>query len=424
VSYRYLEEQRWNYYLVVIPITVFMTIFLIWAYFAEIDESVKGTGKVIPSGQTRLLQHLEGGIITDILIAEGDTVTEGKVLFRIQNQQFISSKKENIIKLTAYKAKIARITALLQKRDSITFDKEMIQSIPQIVENETQIFYGQKKKYDSEISVLDEQLSQKKAQLKELEIKLANLSIEYSISLENMKIQDELNKKSAISREKYLQSLASKQRLYTQMEESRYTIPVIKKEIEEWNKKIEGKMFDIRSGLLQESNEVQLEIKKLEEIIETDIDRDVRIGVTSPTKGIVNKINYNTVGGIVKSGDTIAEISPLDDELMIEAKINTSDRAYIHPGQDVSIEITAYDSSKYGLVKGKLIGISPDSSTDEKGNSFYMIKVRADDYKFDEDSPILIGMTANVNILTGKRTILHYLLKPMKDIKQKALNEH
>ncbi len=401
-----------------------MTIFLIWAYFAEIDESVKGTGKVIPSGQTRLLQHLEGGIITDILIAEGDTVTEGKVLFRIQNQQFISSKKENIIKLTAYKAKIARITALLQKRDSITFDKEMIQSIPQIVENETQIFYGQKKKYDSEISVLDEQLSQKKAQLKELEIKLANLSIEYSISLENMKIQDELNKKSAISREKYLQSLASKQRLYTQMEESRYTIPVIKKEIEEWNKKIEGKMFDIRSGLLQESNEVQLEIKKLEEIIETDIDRDVRIGVTSPTKGIVNKINYNTVGGIVKSGDTIAEISPLDDELMIEAKINTSDRAYIHPGQDVSIEITAYDSSKYGLVKGKLIGISPDSSTDEKGNSFYMIKVRADDYKFDEDSPILIGMTANVNILTGKRTILHYLLKPMKDIKQKALNEH
>ncbi|MDY0117526.1 MAG: HlyD family type I secretion periplasmic adaptor subunit [Sulfurimonadaceae bacterium] len=424
MSYRYIEEPKWNYYYFVLPIISFMTIFLIWAAFAEIDESVKGIGKVIPSGQTRLLQHLEGGIIKDILVAEGDAVAEGQILFRIQNQYFISEKKENIIKLIAYKAKLERITALLQKRVSVTFDKEMTESIPQIIENEIQIFYGQKKKHDSEISVLNEQLSQKKAQSREFEIKLENLSMEYSLSLENMKIQDQLMKKGAISREKYLQNLSSKQRLYTQMEEARYTIPVIKKEIQEWNKKIEGKMFEIRSGLLQESNEVQLEIKKLQEVIETDIDRDVRIGVASPTKGLVNKIYYNTVGGIVKSGETIAEISPLDDELMIEAKINTADRAYIHPGQDVSIEITAYDSSKYGLVKGKLIGISPDSSTDERGNNFYTIKVRANDYSFDDDSPILIGMTANVNILTGKRTILHYLIKPLKDIKQKALNEH
>lgn len=424
MSYRYLQEEQWNYHLFVLPIIVFMTTFLVWAYFAEIDESVKGTGKVIPSGQTRLLQHLEGGIITDILVAEGDAVAEGEVLFRIQNQYFISGKKENIIKLAAYKAKLTRITALLEDKQSITFDKEMTKNISQIIENEIQIFYGQKKKRDSEISVLDEQLSQKKAQLKELEVRLSNLSIEYNLSLENMKIQDELNKKGAISREKYIQGLSLKQKLYTQMEETRYTIPVIRREIEEWNKKIEAKMFEIRSQLLQESNEAQIEIKKLEEVIETDIDRDIRIGVTSPTKGVVNKINYNTIGGIVKSGDTIAEISPLDDELMIEAKINTADRAYIHPGQNVSIEITAYDSSKYGLVKGKLIGISPDSSTDESGNNFYTIKVRADDYQFDENSPILIGMTANVNILTGKRTILHYLLKPMKDIKQKALNEH
>lgn len=400
-----------------------MTVFLIWAYFAEIDESVKGTGKVIPSGQTKMLQHLEGGIITDILVAEGDAVAEGEVLFRIQNQYFISGKKENIIKLTAYKAKLLRISALLQNEAHVVFDQDMRRSIPQIIENETQIFYGQKKKYDSEISVLHEQLSQKQAQLQELEVKLANLSIEYDLALQNMKIQDELNKKGAISREKYLQYLSSKQKLYTQTQEIRYTVPIIKKEIGEWNKKIESKTLEIRSELLKESSDVQIEIKKLQEIIEADIDRERRINVTSPTKGIVNKIYYNTIGGIVRSGDTIAEISPLEDELMIEAKVSTADRAYIHPGQDVSIEITAYDLSKYGLVKGKLLGISPDSSTDEKGNSFYTIKVKADDYKFDENSPILIGMTANVNILTGKRTVLHYLLKPMKDIKQKALNE-
>nr|WP_321265559.1 HlyD family type I secretion periplasmic adaptor subunit [uncultured Sulfurimonas sp.] len=424
MSYRYLEERDWNYRFFVLPIIVFMSVFLIWSYFAEIDESVKGVGKVIPSGQTRLLQHLEGGIITDILVAEGDVVEKAEVLFKIKNQYFISEKKENIIKLIAYQAKFKRITALLHDEKELSFDEETKESIPLIVENEVAIFKSQKRRNNSELSILQEQLNQKKAKLTELEIRLENLSIEYKLSQESMKIKEELSKKGAISKENYLQSLSSKQKLYTQLQEIRYSIPVLKTEIQEFFNKIDSKKLDIRSKLLQENSEVQVEIKKLQEIMQTDLDRDARIGVKSPTKGIVNKINYNTIGGIVKSGDTIAEISPLDDELMIEAKINTADRAYIYPGQNVSIEITAYESSKYGLVKGKLIGISPDSSSDDKGGSFYTIKVKADNYRFDENSPILIGMTANVNILTGKRTILHYLLKPMKDIKYKALTEH
>lgn len=424
MSYRYLEEKNWNYRFFVLPIIVFMSVFLVWAYFAQIDESVKGVGKVIPSGQTRLLQHLEGGIITDILVAEGDVVKQGQVLFKIKNQYFISEKKENIIKLTAYQAKLKRITALLQDEKEINFDEQMLESIPLIVKNELEIFDSQKRRNESELSILKEQLNQKKAQLKELEIRFDNLSIEYNLSQQNMEIQEELSKKGAISKEKYLQNLSVKQKLYTQLQEIRYTIPVLKTEIQEFFNKINSKKLDIRSKVLQENSDVQIEIKKLQEVMQTDVDRDARIGVSSPTKGIVNRINYNTIGGIVKSGETIAEISPLDDELMIEAKINTADRAYIYPGQDVSIEITAYESSKYGLVKGKLVSISPDSSTDDKGGSFYTIKVRADNYRFDENSPILIGMTANVNILTGKRTILHYLLKPMKDLKYKALTEH
>jgi len=424
MSYRYLEQREWNYRFFVLPIIVFITTFLVWAYFAQIDESVKGVGKVIPSGQTKLLQHLEGGIITDILVAEGDVVEKGQVLFKIKNQYFISEKKENIIKLKALQAKLKRITALLQDEKELKFSKETIKSIPLIVENEVAIFKSQKRRNNSEISILKEQLNQKKAKLKELQVRLENLSIEYNLAQESMKIQEQLNKKGAISKENYLQSLSSKQKLYTQLQETRYTIPILKTEIKEFFNKIDSKKSDIRSKQLQENNEVQVEIKKLQEIIQTDIDRDARIGVASSTKGIVNKINFNTIGGIVKSGETIAEISPLDDELMIEAKINTADRAYIYPGQDVSIEITAYESSKYGLVKGKLISISPDSASDDKGGSFYTIKVRADNYKFDDNSPILIGMTANVNILTGKRTILHYLLKPMKDIQYRALTEH
>ncbi len=424
MSYNYAEERNLNYHFFIVPIMLFMVTFIIWAYFSEIDESVKGSGKVIPSGQTRLVQHLEGGIIKDILVAEGDSVLAGETLFRIQNQYFISNRQENMIKLAAYKAKLIRIKALINNQDTVNFEKEMVENISQIIENEVQIFYGEKKKHHSQVSVLQEQLLQKKAQLRELEVKLENLSIEYNLALESLKIQEELSKKGAISRERYLQHFAAKQKIYTHMEETRYSIPVIRQEIEEWNKKIEGKLFEIKSELLQQSNEVHIEIKKLEEIIKADIDRDKRIEVVSPTKGVINKIHFNTIGGIVKSGETIAEISPLDDELMIEAKINTTDRAYIYPGQDVSIEITAYDFAKYGLLKGKLVSISPDSTADEKGNNFYMVKVKAHKYQFDENSPILIGMTANINILTGKRTVLQYLLKPMKDISYKAFKEH
>lgn len=424
MNYMYTQKQNWNYRLVTIPIIAFTTIFFIWAYFAEIDESVKGNGKVIPSGQTRLIQHLEGGIITHILVNEGDTVQEGDVLFRIENQYFISEKKENSIKLIALKAKLIRIDALLSDAETPIFDKEMLTNIPQIIQSEREIFREQKNKYTSQISVLKSQLQQKEADLKELQVRLENLTLEYNLALENMKIQEELVYKKIISKEKFLQHQSAKQKIYTQFQEAKFKIPVVNREIEEWKKKIEGKSFEIRTELLQENSESQIEIQKLQEAIKTHIDRDKRMDVLSPTKGIINKINYNTIGGIVKSGEIIAEVSPIDEDLMIEAKINSSDRAYIHPKQDVSIEITAYDYSKYGLLDGKLISISPDSTADELGNSYYTIKVRANNYNFDENSPILIGMSANVNILTGKRTVLYYLLKPIKSIKYNALREH
>lgn len=424
MSYIYFENNTWNHRFVTYPIIAFTTVFFIWAYFAQIDESVKGSGKVIPSGQTRLIQHLEGGIISQILINEGDTVEKGQVLFRIENQYFISEKKENNIKLISLQAKLNRINALLENKSMPLFDKNMQNTIPNIIKNEIAVFEEQTKNFKSQISVLKNQLQQKHADLKELEVRLENLSLEYNLTLENMKIQQELVKKKIISREKFLQHLTSKQKIYTQLQEARFKIPIVKKEVEEWEKKIEGKSFEIRTKLLEESNKTQVEIKQLQEAINTYIDRDKRMNVLSPTKGIINKIYYNTIGGIVRSGETIAEVSPIEDDLMIEAQINTSDRAYIHPKQKVSIEITAYDYSKYGLLDGQLISISPDSKTDEQGNNFYTIKVKANNYKFDEDSPILIGMSANVNILTGKRTVLYYLLKPIKNIKYKALKEH
>jgi len=249
--------------------------------------------------------------------------------------------------------------------------------------------------------------------------------MEYDLARKNMTIQNSMREKKVISEEKYLQHLANKQKIFTQLEEARYTIPSVKSEIQEYTSKIASEKSKIRSELLQELNEVVIEIQKLQETIKTHKDRELRTGIVSPVNGVVNKLHYHTIGGIIKAGESVAEISPIEDELMIEAKVKASDRAYIYPGQKVSIEVTAYNFARYGMINGELIGISPDSTTDEKtGENYYSLRIKANRYEFDADSPILIGMTVNVSILTSKRTVLEYILKPMRDIGNKAFQEY
>ncbi|MFT7003125.1 MAG: adhesin transport system membrane fusion protein, partial [Sulfurimonas sp.] len=259
MSHMYFEDKTWNHRLVTFPIMAFTAMFFIWSYFAEIDESVKGSGKVIPSGQTRLIQHLEGGIISHILVNEGDSVTKGQVLFRIENQSFISEKQEKKIKLISYKAKLNRLKALIENKDEPTFTKEMLENIPKIVQNEKEAFREQKNNFKSQISVLENQLGQKYSDLKELEVRFENLSLEYDLSVENIIMQEKLSKKKIISREKFLQHLSSKQKIYTKLEEVRFKKPIVEKEIKEWKNKIDGKAYDIKTKLLEESNEIQVE---------------------------------------------------------------------------------------------------------------------------------------------------------------------
>jgi HlyD family secretion protein/adhesin transport system membrane fusion protein len=420
----FLERKDFNYYVVVVPIMAFVTVFLLWATFAQIDETVKAQGKVIPSTQTKILQHLEGGIVSEILVAEGAHVKAGQVLYKIENQYFISQRAESEFALLANQAKQRRIKALLENK-ALQYPQNVQEKIPNIIDNEMSIFYEMKNKINLQIAIINEQLNQKKLQLREYEVRLENLTLEYNLAVENMKIQDELRNKKVISQEKYLQHLSSKQKLFTQLEEARYTIPAIKQEIKEYEAKIANEQSKIKAELLKEYNEVELEIQKLNESIKAHRDREARTSIVSPVNGIVNKLYYHTKGGIIKPGETVAEISPLEDELMIEAKVRASDRAFIYPGQKVSIEVTAYNFAKYGMIEGELIGISPDSTVDEvTKESFYTVRIKADRYMFDQNAPILIGMTVRVNIMSDKKTIMQYLLKPLRDIGYRAFKEY
>lgn len=423
MSNKLFEETKWNYYVSVVPIMLFFIAFISWSSFSEIDEVVRGTGKVIPSGQTKVLQNLEGGIISGIKVQEGDKVSKGEVIYSLSNEFFKADLKSKEIDLLVYKASIIRLEASIDEKESLSFPKELEEKIPDIINNEKRIFDEDLSNKKAKIDIARDQLSQKKYKLKEAQTKFENLSLELNLAQANMKILESLYKKKVVSKKEYIAELSKKQNIVTKLSETRNSIPIIKEEIEEAKKKIQTVKSDIRTKHLQKYSMLKAEINKLVERNKANTDREIRKDVVSPVNGIVNKLYFYTVGGIVKPGDKMAEITPLEDSLTIEARVSTSDRALIWAGQNVSVEITAYDFSKFGLLTGKLISISPDSFEDRNGNVFYIVKVKANANQFAPDLPILPGMVANINILTGKKTILQYLIKPLKDISKNALSE-
>lgn len=420
---RLFEEKNWNYYTTVIPIMIFFTIFLSWATFSEVDEAIKGTGRVVPSGQTKVIQNLEGGIISAILVEEGKTVKKGDIIYNLSNAFFSSEFVTKEIDLLSLQAVLVRLEALIDNKTTIEFPDELKKKIPDIIENETRIFYEDLENNQRKVDIAKDQYNQKDYKLRETKIRFNNLSIELNLAMENMKILDELLNKKVASKKEYILELSKKQNIVTQIDETRNSIPILQEEIEESKKKIASVESENRSKQLSKYSEIKTEINKAIEKNKANVDREQRKSVISPVNGIINKLYFYTEGGIVKPGDKMAEITPIEDSLTIEAKIKSSDRAFIWEGQDVSVEITAYDFSKYGLLNGKLISISPDSFEDRNGSIFYIAKIKADVNQFAPDLPILPGMVANVNILTGKKTVLQYIIKPLKDISKNALSE-
>ena len=411
-------ENGWNHRFVTVPIVVLAAIFIVWASFSEVDELVRGSGKVIPSSQKKILQHLEGGIVEKIYVREGERVKKGDAIYKLKNSSTKSDSKQKEITLRSLHLKESRLNAQINFKNSFDLNQSSSQ-----VENEIAILKSEMQNYQEERSILQDELDQNRLEKKRKSDKLKNLKAQYNTQKENLKILKKLMAKGAASKKQYLEELAKSQSLETEMGEIKNSIPMITGKIKSSLTKIKKLRSEKKSSWLKELNDVRLKIEQLSQRKLASKDREIRKIITAPVNGIVQKLYFHTIGGIVKAGDRVAEITPVDDILIIEAKIKTNDRGNIIIDQNVSIDITAYSYTKYGLLNGKLISISPDSFTQQNGNSFYQVKVKADHYSFAPDKPILPGMVANINIKTGKKTIMQYLLKPLKDIRQNALSE-
>ncbi len=416
-------ESKWNYRLVYIPIVLFMSVILVYSYYAKLDEVVRAQGKVIPSSQNQIIQHLEGGIVANIYVKEGEIVEKGDKLYLLSQEFFTSDKNSKEMELLASKVKEKRLLALSQDKSRLVLDQKELKEIPSIVSNEKHIFQNERNNYKKHLALLEDELQAKKLELIEKSSKLINVQVELNIADENVKIQENLVRKGAASRKEYLLELAKKQSLYTAVESLKNSIPITKEEIKQAKKKIETFRYEAHTTFLKELSDVRVNIKKLNQSSSASDDRESRKLIVSPVKGVINKLYFHTIGGIIKPGDKVAEITPLDDILIIEAKVKPKDRAQIYIDQNASVEITAYDYSKYGMLDGNVISISADSFVDNNGLVYYEVKIKTDKNSFGKNEIIRSGMVANINILTGKKSILEYVLKPIKDIKKNSLGE-
>ncbi|TSJ57626.1 HlyD family type I secretion periplasmic adaptor subunit [Atlantibacter subterranea] len=407
-------------------ILAFFIAAITWASLAEIDEVTRGEGKAIPSSRLQKIQNLEGGIVAEVYAREGEVVQAGAPLLRLDDTRFKSNAGETEADRMALEARIQRLTAQLNDAESLTISDEIQKRAPDIAQGELELFASMKKRIQSEIAGLDEQLIQKKQELLDFEAKKVQYRNSLGLLQQEINMSEPLVAKGAISKVEVLRLRRSEVETRGQLDSVALAIPRAQAAINEIESKVAETRGRYRSEALAQLNEARTDLSKLEASGKAIEDRVNRTLVTSPVRGIVQQMLVNTIGGVIQPGNDLVEIVPLDDSLLVEAKIRPKDIAFLHPGQEAVVKFSAYDYTIYGGLKGKLEQISPDTVTDKEGNSFYVIRLRTDkNHLGSNEKPLLIipGMVASVDIITGKKTILEYLMKPILRARAEAFRE-
>ncbi|MCA6941660.1 HlyD family type I secretion periplasmic adaptor subunit [Pectobacterium polaris] len=406
-------------------IGAFFLFFILWAGLANIDEVTRGDGKAIPSSRLQKIQNLEGGIITEVFIREGQVVNAGDPLLRLDDTRFASNVGETEADRLALLSRIERLNAEISGQE-LVLSEEITTQAPKIAAGEKELYNSRRQQLHNEISGLQEQLIQRQQELRDFSAKEIQFRNSLGLLQQEIKMSEPLIAEGAISKVEVLRLRRAEVETRGQLDSIKLSIPRAESAIKEGENKIEETRSRYKSEALSQLSEAQTSLNKIAATGKALEDRVNRTLVVSPVRGIVQQVLVNTIGGVIQPGSDLVEIVPLDDKLLVEAKIRPQDIAFLHPGQDAIIKLTAYDYTIYGGLKGQLEQISPDTVTDKEGNSFYIIRLRTDkNYLGSADKPLLIipGMVASVDIITGKKTILSYLLKPIIRAKAEALRE-
>ncbi len=404
---------------------VAIVMFLVWANFALIDEIARGDGEIIPSGENQMIQNLEGGIVEEILVHEGQEVKKSQVLIKIDNQKSKSSFSSNAIKADALETKIVRLNAEANAQ-KFKVSNELKKRLPEFVENEKSLYITNKQQLDSKLNALKSRLFQKKNELSEAKNQLEYLKASSDFIAKEVKMTQPMVAKGVRSRIDFLKLKREANEIISKYEATKKSIPRLKSAVNEVSSTIKEATLVFQSDAKVKMNEAIAELRGLRATSTALEDQVSRTVVRSPMNGIVQKLFVHTVGGVIKPGEDIMEIVPSDQTLLVEVKIKPSDIAFIYFGQKAIVKFSAYDFAIYGGLDGEVVLISADTIKDEKDNVFYTVRIKTNqNYLGDLNKPLKIipGMTVSVDIITGQKSVLDYILKPILKTKQYTFTE-
>jgi len=406
----------------------FVIAFIVWAGYANIGETTVGDGKVIPSSQIQVVQNLEGGIVSDIKVKVGDVVRKNQVLMLIDDTRYASSFQENKAKNDALTAKIARLTAEVSGKN-FELPQKFVRDNPDLAERELTLYRSRQAEFNANNAAFRQQIDQRSGELKEKRGRLKQIEVSLELLNRELAMSRPLVKAGAMSEVELLRLERQQNDLQGELDSTKITIPRLDAAISEARSKLDSYVAKFRNDALAELNQVRAEQEGTSATGVALKDRVERAVVRSPVNGTVKSVKITTVGGVVQPGFELLEIVPLEDSLLVEARVKPRDIAFLRPGQDALVKITAYDFSIYGGFPAKLEQIGADTITDEKAGkseSYYVVRVRTTSTvpaRRDKPLAIIPGMTATVHIQTGEKTFLQYLLKPIIKTKEMAFRE-
>ena len=404
-------------------IAIFM--FIAWAYFAEIDEIARGDGDIVPSGENQMVQNLEGGIVEEILVEEGAAVEKGQLLLKIDNQKSESSFSANSIKANALEAKILRLQAESTGKE-FEVSNEILKKIPKFVANEKGLYETNKQQLESKLNALNEQLVQREQELSEALSSRKTLKESLKLINEEVEITRPMVARGVRSKVDFLKLQREANDAKERYNSVRLSIPRLQSAIKEVQSTINETQLQFQSDAKLKLNEAVSELEGYRANSTALKDQVKRTLVRAPMKGIVQKLFIHTVGGVIQPGADILEIVPTDSTLLVEVKIKPADIAFIYFGQKAIVKFSAYDFAIYGGLEGEVVHISADTITDQKENVFYKVKIKTNKNYLEREGKqlkIIPGMTVSVDIITGRKSVLDYILKPILKTKQYTFSE-
>lgn len=404
----------------------FVVIALIWMSYARLDISVHAMGKVVPSSRVQLIQSLEGGILRQLAVREGQPVKQGDLLAYVENLQYDAELGEEHQNRWAMQAAITRLDAELAGR-APAFASDLRKAAPDLVAEQQALWSTRLREHSDALETVGRQIAQRQQELAEARARAESLTQLLATARETLAMEEKLQTQGAGARADLLRARQEVTRLQGELDTARIAIPRLQAAIAEG----ESRAAQVRSSRLAEASrersELEAKAAALGERLTASQDRVTRRELRAPADGVVNRVLVNTVGGVAKPGETIMELVPVKDTLLVAARVKPSDIAFIRPGQPAIVRVTAYDSSIFGSLDGKVVRVGADAVLDERQEQLYFEVILETDRNYlgkpEERLIISAGMAADASINTGKRTLMEYLLKPIVKTFDKALKE-